>query len=130
MILGLSLEQVTERQVRAISETGGLSGIRDHGALESAVAQPTMTAFGADLYPSLTEKAIALAFSLIKNHAFIDGNKRVAFYCLEDILALNGYEIRAGDMVKASIILEVAAGERTRESFEEWVEINLYPIED
>jgi len=61
----------------ALAANGGLSGIRDDALLDSAVAQPSMAFGGMELYPTLLEKAAALACSLIANHPFIDGNKRV-----------------------------------------------------
>jgi death-on-curing protein len=75
--------------------TGGLMGIRDLGALESAIAQPYMTFDGNELYPSLAEKAAALGFSLIQNHPFADGNKRTGHAVMEGYLVANGYEIIA-----------------------------------
>jgi death on curing protein len=73
----LALSEVVELHRRLLEATGGAVGIRDLGALESAVAQPKMTVAGSDLYPSLAEKAAALCFSLVANHPFVDGNKRV-----------------------------------------------------
>jgi death-on-curing protein len=75
----LSLPQVCYLHRLALEKYGGLDGIRDQGALDSAVAQPQMTFAGVELYASLVEKGAALAYSLIKNHPFNDGNKRVAF---------------------------------------------------
>ena len=80
---------------RVMQETGGLMGIRDLGALESAIAQPYMTFDGNELYPSLAEKAAALGFSLIQNHPFADGNKRTGHAAMESFLAPNDFEINA-----------------------------------
>ncbi len=74
-------------------QSGGIAGIRDMGALESAITQPLMTFGETELYPSLVEKAAALAYSLIQNHPFVDGNKRIGHAVMEVMLALNGYEI-------------------------------------
>jgi death-on-curing protein len=71
----LSLAEVIELHRMVIEQAGGSPGLRDLGALESAVAQPRMTFGGADLYPSLVEKSAALCFSLVKNHPFVDGNQ-------------------------------------------------------
>jgi len=73
----LSLGEVLELHRRIIEATGGSPGLRDLAALESVVAQPRMTFGGADLHPDLASKAAALGFALIKNHPFVDGNKRV-----------------------------------------------------
>lgn len=71
----LSLGEVLDLQRRIIAETGGVSGIRDLGAIASAVAQPRMSVAGGDAYPTLTDKAAALGYALAGNHGFIDGNK-------------------------------------------------------
>jgi len=89
----LTLEEVRAIHRVAIAQSGGSEGLRDVGLLESAVAQPSMTFDGNDLYESIVEKAVALGFSLIKNHPFIDGNKRVGHAAMEVFLLLNGSEI-------------------------------------
>jgi death on curing protein len=73
----LTLDEVLELQRLVVAQSGGAAGVRDLGGLESALAQPLMTFGGKDLYPTLTDKAAALAFSIIRNHPFVDGNKRV-----------------------------------------------------
>ena len=72
----VSLGEVLELHRRIVEASGGATGVRDLGALESAVAQPRMTLADQDLYPELADKAAALRFSLIQNHPFVDGNKR------------------------------------------------------
>lgn len=92
----LTLSEGLELHFRVMEQSGGLMGIRDLGGLKSSLAQPRMTFGGADLYPTLIEKASALGFSIIKNHPFVDGNKRAAHAAMETFLVLNGSEIRAG----------------------------------
>jgi len=87
----LSAEQVLFIHARVISETGGSHGLRDIGLLQSAVARPNATFDGEELYSSTFEKAAALMHSLIKNHPFIDGNKRVGV--LSAIVFLNNNNI-------------------------------------
>jgi death-on-curing protein len=106
---------------RIMQETGGLMGIRDLGALESAIAQPYMTFDGSELYPSLAEKASALGFSLIQNHPFADGNKRTGHAVMESFLALNGYEINASTDEQVEVILSLASGELSRDEFTKWL---------
>ena len=72
----VTIAEILETYQRIMEQTSGLVGIRDFGALESALAQPYMTFSGNELYLSLAEKAAALGFSLIQNHPFADGNKR------------------------------------------------------
>jgi len=97
------------------------------GALESALAQPAMTFDEQDLYPTFAEKAAALGFSLITNHPFLDGNKRIGQAALEVFLVINGYEIEASVDKQEAIILGVAAGEIAREAFTEWIEAHIVP---
>ena len=106
----LTFAEVLELHRRVVSDTGGATALRDLGALESATAQPRASFGGNDLYPSLEEKAGALAFSLIQNHPFIDGNKRVGHAALETFLVLNGEELSADADESERIILAVASG--------------------
>lgn len=99
-------------------------GVRDFGALESAVAQPQMTFGGKELYPTIIEKASALGFSLIMNHPFLDGNKRVGHASMEIQLLLNGYEISASIDEQEKIILQLASGELGRDEFSEWLRLH------
>lgn len=125
----LTIEAVLELHRLVLAQSGGQAGIRDRGALESAVAQPTMTFAGVELYPTLAKKAAALAFSLIQNHPFVDGNKRVGHAAMEVMLVLNGFEIEADIDEQEQIILAVAASQMPREEFEAWLEHHLVPLE-
>jgi death on curing protein len=117
----LTLEEVLALHGLVIEQAGGMGGLRDLNALESAVAQPQMTFGGEDLYPTLADKASALGFSLIKNHPFLDGNKRVGHAALETFLVLNGCEIDAPVDEQEEIILQVSAGARDRDGFTQWL---------
>jgi death-on-curing protein len=121
----LSLAQVIRLHQRIIEETGGSNGLRDLGLLESAVAQPQQSFGGEDLHPTLAGKATALGFSLINNHPFVDGNKRIGHASLEAMLMLNGFELEVSVDEAEAEILAVAAGTRTRQQFEEWVVAHL-----
>lgn len=113
----LTLAEVLELHRLLIAQTGGSTGVRDMGLLTSAVAQPLMTFAGRDLYPTLADKAAALAFSLIKNHPFVDGNKRIGHAAMETLLVLNGLEIESGVDEQESLILGLAAGSLNRNQF-------------
>ncbi|MEI6046153.1 MAG: type II toxin-antitoxin system death-on-curing family toxin [Chloroflexota bacterium] len=89
--------------------------------LKSALAQPHVTFAGQELYPTLAEKASGLGFSLIKNHPFVDGNKRIAHAALEIFLVLNGYEINATVDEQEKVILQVASSEIGRATFTDWL---------
>ena len=106
-------------------QSRGAEGIRDPAALESAVAQPFQTFDGEDLYPSLAAKAAALCFFIIRNHPFVDGNKRVGHAALEVMLVLNGTEIMATTDEQEHVVLAVASGAMSREEFSEWVETHV-----
>ena len=121
----LTLEEVLELHRLALEQSGGLEGVRDLGGLESALAQPQMTFGGQELYPGLAEKAAALGFSLVGNHAFVDGNKRVGHAAMETFLVLNGWELVAGIDEQEQIILRLAAGSLKREEFTIWVQSHL-----
>ena len=121
----LTLNEVFELHHYLIEQYGGSEGIRDLGALESALAQPRMTFGGEDLYPTIVEKASALGFSLIKNHPFVDGNKRIGHAAMETFLILNGLEIEATVDKQEEAILQVASGDIGREAFTDWVRVHI-----
>ena len=125
MIHFLTVEQVETLHERLIEQSGGSLGLRDRGALESAVAQPQMTFGGEELYPTLAEKASALAFSLVRNHPFVDGNKRIGHAAMEVFLLLNGYELAADVDEQEQLILDLAAGRLEREALTGWIETHL-----
>jgi death-on-curing protein len=127
MMRYLTAEEVLELHRMAIERSGGSYGIRDLGALESAVAQPQMTFGGQELYPNLVAKAAALGFSLVCSHPFVDGNKRVGHAALETFLVLNEWELAASIDEQEQISLRLASGDLKRDEFAAWVESRLQP---
>ena len=125
MIRYLTLEEVLEIHHLALEQSEGLGGVRELGGLESAVAQPQMAFGGQELYPSLAEKAAALGFSLVCNHPFMDGNKRVGHAAMETFLVLNGWELAAEIDEQEQLILRLAAGRLKRDEFVAWVQSHL-----
>lgn len=104
-------------------EHGGISGVRDNGMFESALAKPqNLVAYGE---PDFAELAAAYGFGLAKNHPFLDGNKRTAFVAVELFLRLNGYVLQAEDATCVLTILAVAAGEINEENFAAWIRKNV-----
>jgi death-on-curing protein len=91
--------------------TGGQVTIRDAGLLEAAAAGPQATAFGADAYPDLHAKAAALVHSLARNHALVDGNKRLALGALIAFYGINGRRLTLTNDAAYELIMHVAAGE-------------------
>lgn len=118
----LTTDELLRIHRRVIETSGGSLGLRDRGGLEAAAAQPQMTFGGVELYPTAVQKAAALAFSLVNNHPFIDGNKRIAHAALEVFLLLNGHVLAADVDEQEQTILSLAAGKLDREPFEEWVQ--------
>ena len=117
----LTLAEVLELHRRIIEQSGGADGVRVLGGVESAVAQPQMTFGGDELYPSIESKSTALCFSLVMNHPFVDGNKRIGHAAMGTFLVLNGYELVADVDDAEKVILTLAAGELTREELLEWI---------
>lgn len=121
----VTLAEVVDLHRRLLQVTGGAPGIRDLGALESAVAQPKATFGGADLYPTLVEKAAALCLSLVLGHPFVDGNKRVGHAAMETFLVLNGAEIEARVDDQERLMLDLAAGTIGRSQLTDWLHQHL-----
>lgn len=124
----LSIDHVIELHRRVVELTGGAIGLRDRGALESAIRQPLQSFGDQDLYPSLVEKAAALGFFLIANHPFVDGNKRVGHAALEVTLVLNGFELSAPVEEQERIVMAVASGRTSRQQFTAWVGEHVVPL--
>ena len=124
----LTLAEVLHIHEGVLAQTGGLSGIRNLSALESALSQPKASAGGADAYPSLVEKAAALGYSLCSNHPFIDGNKRVAHAAMEIFLLLNGKEISASVDDQERLMLGIASGSVGREQLVAWLEAHSHRV--
>jgi death-on-curing protein len=124
----LNLSEVLRLHRRIVDQSGGTLGILNLGLLESALRQPRLFFGGEDLYPSLAEKAAVLGFTIIHHHPFIDGNKRTGHAAMEIFLILNGYELIAPLDESEKVVLQVAAGELTKDELKSWVEHHLAPI--
>lgn len=124
----LALGEVVELHRRLLLATGGTPGIRDFGALESAIAQPKTTFGGVDLYPTLVEKAAVLGFTLVQGHPFVDGNKRAGHAAMETFLVLNGAEIEAPVDDQERLMLDLASGRIERTHLTEWLRQHLRPL--
>jgi len=117
----LSLEQVLNLHRRQLRLFGGAAGLRDRSALESAVARPQMTFGGEDLYPEIEDKAAALMHSLVMNHPFVDGNKRVGAHACVLLLLANGVEPTFSPAELTAITLATAGGEVSAEALSIWL---------
>ena len=101
--------------------TGGSVGVRDEGMLDSALEGAFATFGGEELYPSKEEKAARLAYSLISDHAFVDGNKRIGVYVMLSFLELNGIHIQASDDDVVYLGLGTADGTLKQKEILEWI---------
>lgn len=124
----IRLSEILYLHRQIIEKSGGINEIRNFGGLESAVALPKQSFGGTELYPSIIEKAAVLCFSIISNHPFIDGNKRVGHASMETFLILNGTEITASVDEQEQVMLALASGEMSRETFVEWLRKNTDKI--
>ena len=121
-MIRLTKGQVLRMHMELIAATGGSSGIRDEALLDVALVAPFMSFGGVDLYPSLEQKAARLGYGLIKNHAMIDGNKRIGAHAMLVFLALNGIRLQYTQEELYTIILDVAAGKSPQENLRTWIE--------
>ena len=124
----LTVGEVIELHRLIIAATGGATGVRDLPALQSAVAQPRMSFGGADLYHGPAEKSAALCFSLVMDHPFVDGNKRIAHAAMETFLVLNGFELNAPIDQQEKLFLGLAAGTVSRDELVKWIKAHLTEV--
>ncbi len=118
----ISKEHVILIHDLCIKETGGSYGFRDEGMLDSALAAPFQSFGGQDLYETIEEKAARLAFCLINDHAFIDGNKRTGTVTMLAFLSLNGIELDHTQDELSDIILDIASGSKNYEELYIWIQ--------
>ncbi len=124
----LSEADVLRMHELALDRFGGSAGVRDTGGLNSAVHQPMGSFGGEDLYPTVFSKAAALGYSLIRNHPFVDGNKRVGLMAMGLFLEVNGHTLLASNEEAYAFTLSIATGELDREQAAHWLEEHSEPI--
>ena len=117
----ITLDEVIYMHSEAVKATGGSDGLRDIRLLDSAVNAPFQSFGGYDVYPTIYEKAARLGFGLAQNHAFIDGNKRIAALAMLGFLRMNGVDIDCTEDELISIFLRLAESEVTPEDLTEWI---------
>jgi death-on-curing protein len=125
----LSLEQVLELHRLQVRSFGGSGGLRDRGALEAALGRPQATFGGEDLYPDAEAKAAALLHSLVMNHPFVDGNKRIGASAAELFLNVNGAFLLSEDEELVETTLAVARGEIGAEALAIWLRQGSRPLD-
>lgn len=120
-MIKLAKEQILMLHSELIKTTGGSDGIRDIGLLESALETPFQSYDGEELYPSIQAKAARLCYGLVKNHAMVDGNKRIGVHAMLVFLSVNGYELEYTQKELSDIILDVAADKKQYEDVLQWL---------
>ena len=120
-MIKFSKEKVLLLHKLIAEETGGDAGVRDQGLLESALESAYQTFDRKELFPTKEEKAAKLGFSLISNHAFVDGNKRIGMYVMLSFLEMNGVHISPTDDSVVKIGLGVASGEKGYDDILDWI---------
>lgn len=121
----LSIENIVLFHEKIIKETGGSAGIRDRGLIESALNRACMTCDGEDLYPSATEKIAVTAHSLISNHGFVDGNKRVGVAVMVILLKMNNIKVSYTQQELIDLGLRTAEGKMKEKDILNWINEHL-----
>ena len=124
-MIRLTKQQVILLHRDVIAQSGGSPEIRDEGLLESALNAPFQTFAGIELYPTIIDKAAQFGYRLIKNHAFVDGNKRIGTHVMLIFLMLNGIDVDYEDEELTRLILGVAAGEISSEQLLAWLQAHI-----
>ena len=120
-MIKLTKEQILLLHTQLIETTGGSDGIRDVGLLESALESPFQSFDEEELYPSIQAKAARLCYGLVKNHAMVDGNKRLGCHVMLVFLVLNGYEMEYTQKELSDLILDVVADRKRYEDILQWL---------
>ena len=120
----ISAKEVQQLHQILIDKFGGRPGIRDIGALESALSRPFQTFDNKELYPSAIEKAASLIESILTNHPFIDGNKRTGYTVLRLYLLQNSLEITASSDNRYEFVINIASGTLQYERIVDWLKSN------
>ena len=123
MTAWLSVRDVLAIHDEQLAEHGGAIGVRDAGLLESALARPMNRASYGE--PDIAELAALYALGVVRNHPFVDGNKRTSYVMLETFLELNGATFPISDEEAVVTVLRLAAGELTDDEFIAWVRANM-----
>ena len=122
-------KQILYLYQQIIQQSGGTVGLRDEGLLDSAVYRPQASFGGKDLYPHLFSKVAVLGHSIIRNHPFVDGNKRVGFEAMRLMLRLNHYDLRASADAKFDFVMEIAEGKLTEQGIADWLKAHSRPYQ-
>lgn len=120
-MMKLTKEQILMLHSQLIETTGGCAGIRDNNLLDSALESPFQSFEGEELYSSIQAKAARLCYGLVKNHAMLDGNKRIGAHAMLVFLAINGYELKYTQKELSDLILDVADNKKAYSDILQWL---------
>ena len=120
----ISVKDAEEIHKVLINTFGGSHGVRDINGLESALARPFQSFENQELYPSVILRAAALLESILLNHPFVDGNKRVGYTLMRLFLLSNGFDIEASQDDKYEFIISVASGKKDFDGIAEWLTVH------
>lgn len=120
-MIWITADDVIRLHTLVIQKTGGLDGLRDRGALESAVASPMQSFDGRELFKTDIEKISRIGFGLAANHAFVDGNKRIGALVTQLLLKWNGYKLKLRSGELADMFIAIAAGKAGEPDLREWI---------
>ncbi|MCR5490439.1 MAG: type II toxin-antitoxin system death-on-curing family toxin [Saccharofermentans sp.] len=124
-MITLTKEQIIMLHEAIYERYGGSCGVLNEGMLDSALQAPFQTFGGEELFPDTKDKILRLAYGLIKNHSFRDGNKRIGALVLLVLLELNGWHVNATNEEFADIIIGIAASEKDDEDLKKWVDSHI-----
>ena len=124
-MITLTKKQITMLHEAIYERYGGSCGVLNEGMLDSALQAPFQTFGGEELFPDTKDKILRLAYGLIKNHSFRDGNKRIGALVLLVLLELNGWHVNATNEEFADIIMGIAASEKDDEDLKKWVDSHI-----
>ena len=117
----ISISYIIKLHEKLIKATGGSNGLRDERLLESALENSKATFDGADLYPTIEEKCTTICFSLVNNHPFVDGNKRIGVYVMLVLLEYNGIKLNFTQKELVDLGLGIATGELKQNDILNWI---------
>jgi death-on-curing protein len=124
----ITLEEALAIHTQVVEATGGSHGVRDRGGLEAALARPWATFAGEDLYPEPINKAAALLESVIKNHPFVDGNKRAGYTLGRLTLITFDLDLQATDDEEYDMVIQVATGQMDVEGIVVWMKVHVVAL--
>ena len=120
-MIRLTKKQILMLHSQLLEVYGGSEGIRDENLLESALESPFQSFDGRELYPSIQAKAARLCYGLVKNHAMVDGNKRIGAHAMLVFMEINGYDLEYSQKELVDLILSVAAGKKDDADILHWL---------